>query len=238
MEKNILKQLLWLKIYVIASTLGFAAYLFMTFNRTDTTQRFKEIEVERINVVEKDGRLRLVISNEENQHPGVVDGKVVPARKRPAGLIFFNDEGDECGGLCYNGGKKEAGLVLSVDQYKNDQVMQLQYDEVLQDQQRLRSYGLKLWDRPENFTLGQLMKQIDSLKKLNNESLYQKSIADMEAKGLLGQERLFVGKNRQAETGVFIRDEAGNARIKLYVDKQGDATFELLDASGKKVPLR
>ena len=65
------------------------------------------ISVERINIVEKDGKLRMVISNRARQHPGVLDGKVMPRPNgRPPGMIFFNHRGDEAGGLIFdeNGG--------------------------------------------------------------------------------------------------------------------------------------
>ncbi|GAB4014385.1 hypothetical protein [Spirosoma koreense] len=238
MEEKVLTQLRWLKIYTFTTSAIFSLYLFTAFNPSNAPKRFEEIDVERINVVEKDGTLKMVISNEAKQHPGIVDGKVMAPRKRSAGIIFFNREGDECGGLVYEGTKKRASLALSIDQYKNDQLMQLQYDEKLDGKQRARSYGLKLWDRPDNFTLGQLVNRLDSLEKLNNETLYKKGIADLEAKRLLGKERLFVGKTYRSETGVFIRDEAGNARIKLYVDRKGEAKIEFLDAAGKLLPLR
>jgi len=238
MEQVILKQLRWLKIYAVISTIVFAGFLSLAFKQNAKPQRFEEIDVERINIIEKNGTLRLVISNAQRQHPGIVDGKMVPARPRPAGLLFFNDEGDECGGLVFRGGKQASGLALSVDQYKNDQVLQLQYEEELKGQQLSRSYGLRLWDRPDNFTSGQLLRRIDSLEKLHNKSLYQNGIAELQAKQLLGQERLFVGRNTSKETGLFIRDESGKPRIKLYVDSQGEARIEMLNAAGEKLPLR
>lgn len=50
----------------------------------------------------------MVISNRERQHPGMVDGKLMKRENgRPPGLIFFDQRGDECGGLVFdeNGGK-------------------------------------------------------------------------------------------------------------------------------------
>jgi len=71
----------------------------------------------------------MVISNSKRQHPGMFDGEVIMERKRPPGMIFFNEEQDEVGGLVYQGNKEDGmGLVLSVDQYKNDQVMQMLYN--------------------------------------------------------------------------------------------------------------
>ncbi len=169
MEQSILKQIWWLKLYALASSIGFAALLVLAFMQWRLPVRVDEIDVERINIVEKDGTLKMVISNATRQHPGLIDGKSVPARQRPAGIIFFNDVGDECGGLVYEGAQKAANLTFSVDQYKNDQVMQLQYDEGLTGPHRSRAYGLRLWDRPETFTLGQLQRRIDSLTRLNDE---------------------------------------------------------------------
>ncbi|WP_191005311.1 hypothetical protein [Hymenobacter montanus] len=47
-----------------------------------------------------------------------------------------------------------------------------------------------------------------------------------------------MGKNNRKETGLFIRDESGKPRIKLYVDAQGEARIEMLNAAGEKLPLR
>ena len=49
----------------------------------------EEITARRINIVEPDGRLALVISDHARQHPGAMNGKDLPARDRPAGMIFF-----------------------------------------------------------------------------------------------------------------------------------------------------
>ncbi|MBC8085586.1 MAG: hypothetical protein H7Z21_20500, partial [Hymenobacter sp.] len=73
MEQTVLRQLRWLKIYTLMSTLVFVALLFMAFSRNHMPPRFQEIEVERINVVEKDGTLKMVISNQEKQHSGRMD---------------------------------------------------------------------------------------------------------------------------------------------------------------------
>ncbi len=238
MEDALSKQLRWLKVYAVGSTLVFGALLALLFYRTSTPRRAEELTVERLNIVEKDGTLRLVLSNQARQHPGIVEGKPLPARPRGAGLIFFNTDGDECGGLVYDGNQQQASLSLSVDQYRNDQVMQLQYQEARGPSAPLRSYGLRLWDRPGRFTLGQLVRRLDSLRQLPDPTRYEKGVADLKAKHLLGEERLFLGKNNQRETGLFIRDSLGRPRIQLYVDARGQARLETINPDGKPVPLR
>jgi hypothetical protein len=62
--------------------------------------------VERINVVEPDGTLRLAISN-QTKFPGpIYHGKEYPhPDRKTAGRLFFNDEGSENGGMIFGGAK-------------------------------------------------------------------------------------------------------------------------------------
>jgi hypothetical protein len=95
-------------------------------------QTFDEIKVHRINVVEPDGTLRMVISNRARLPGVIVKGKEQPPADRPqAGMIFYNDEGSENGGLIFGGRRNEKGEVvdsggsLSFDKYGADQIVQL-----------------------------------------------------------------------------------------------------------------
>src|SRR5690606_12971006 len=71
-----------------------------------TTASFEEIDVKRINIREDDGTLRMIVSN-TTRFPGIIfRGKHHPHPNRTtAGILFFNDEGTENGGLIF-GGKK------------------------------------------------------------------------------------------------------------------------------------
>ncbi|MBE7177069.1 MAG: hypothetical protein INR69_11725 [Mucilaginibacter polytrichastri] len=221
--------------YALVSTTAIMILLFGAF-RNDGKQKFTEIDVERINVLKGDGTPQLVISNRARQHPGRMDGKDSAPREREAGMIFFNDEGDECGGLVYSADKKEAGMVLSVDQYKNDQVLQIQYLQEHGNKKPERAYGMKLWDRRDDFPMGLQMRTIDSLKKLGKEA-YEKGVAQLIKERKLGEERMFVGRNFSEEVGVFIRDKSGKPRIRLFVDKNNKAHMEMLDEHGRALPL-
>jgi hypothetical protein len=53
--------------------------------------------------VDANGTLRMVIANKDRMHPGVLDGKMINRPRPVAGMIFFNDERDEVGGLTYTG---------------------------------------------------------------------------------------------------------------------------------------
>ena len=87
-------------------------------------QRIDEIDVHRINVREPDGTLRLVISNHARLPGVIVRSKENPPVDRPyAGMLFYNDEGTENGGLVFGGHRNaqgevvDAGVALSFDRY-------------------------------------------------------------------------------------------------------------------------
>ena len=96
------------------------------------TQSFDEIDVQRINVREPDGTLRLAISNRARL-PGVIErGKEHRKVDRPqAGLLFYNNEGTENGGLVFGGHRnaqgevRDSGGMLTFDRYAGSQIIQL-----------------------------------------------------------------------------------------------------------------
>lgn len=94
-------------------------------------QAFDDIQVHRINVVERDGTLRMVISNRDRLPGVIVKGKESRPFDRPAaGMLFYNDEGSENGGLIFGGRRNEKGEVvdsggsLSFDKYEGKQIVQ------------------------------------------------------------------------------------------------------------------
>lgn len=99
--------------------------------KSPKTQAFDDIQVHRINVVERDGTLRMVISNRDRLPGVIVKGKESRPFDRPAaGMLFYNDEGSENGGLIFGGRRNEKGEVvdsggsLSFDKYEGKQIVQ------------------------------------------------------------------------------------------------------------------
>lgn len=75
MKSNIEKEVRILKFYAIATTIVLVVLLIATFN-LNGNKKFVEIDVERINIIENDGSLKMVISNQERQHPGIANGAI------------------------------------------------------------------------------------------------------------------------------------------------------------------
>ena len=92
--------------------------------------RFGTIDVDRINIREPDGTLRMTISDAARSPGIIVKGTEYPHPSRQAaGMLFYNDEGTENGGLIF-GGQKTGGKAasygsLTFDRYQQDQVVQL-----------------------------------------------------------------------------------------------------------------
>ena len=229
------KQNFILKIYSITLTSFLGFILISGFQSSSSNQKFDEITVERINVVEPDGKLKMVISNQDRQHPGMHDGKNNDARKRQPGILFFNEEQDEVGGLMFHGNKETGGnyVYLSVDQYKNDQIMQLmQYSNKNGDNQ----YGLQLWERDKVLTRDVLQSTLDSLDKAGYR--YQQKmdyLREMNDGNPINEPRLFIGKKYNRETGLFIQDKSGIDRMRLYIDANDSPKIEILNEKGELI---
>ena len=120
---------------IYAATISTAcAVLLLTGASAHRRQVFDEIRVHRMDVVEPDGTLRMVISNKDRLPPVIVKGVEHPELGEPrpqAGMLFYNDEGSENGGLIFGGRKNEKGEVvdaggsLSFDKYGANQIVQL-----------------------------------------------------------------------------------------------------------------
>lgn len=221
---------IFLKAYAITLTFIVGYFVILGFKPTD--KNMKEITVERINIVEPDGKLKMVISSSDKQHPGMFDGEIMMDRERPPGIIFFNEEEDEVGGLVYQGNAQDgAGMVLSFDQYKNDQIMQMQY---MRDKEGKQRYGVNLWDRTEEITLPELISAMDSLKQkgITDDQEISEALERMNKGMPLAAQRLFAGKNYDEEVGLFIKDEFGKDRINIFIDKNNNPIMQFLDKEG------
>jgi hypothetical protein len=97
-------------------------------------QRFDELDVERLNVVTKTGKYAVVIANSARMPGNIIGGKEhAHGSSRGGGLLFYNRDGDEAGGLIFDNEKTDSTVSafgqLSVDRYGSDQVAVLKYYE-------------------------------------------------------------------------------------------------------------
>ncbi len=196
--------------------------------------RFEEIEVERINIVDRNGTLRLAIANTERSPDPVINGKpYTRSGGQMPGLIFFNDKGFECGGLVFRGRREDggcsAGTSLTFDQFEQDQVVQLSYD----DEGGKRSYGLTIMDRAP-VPLAEVAEKAEAVKRMPDGPSKDQAFRDLGAELGIAL-RLFVGRNPAGEAVVMLADSKGRTRIWMRVDKDDVPRLEFLDEDGKVV---
>ncbi|HEY8225783.1 MAG TPA: hypothetical protein VIG25_10925 [Pyrinomonadaceae bacterium] len=121
----------FLAIYSGALTLTFAVTVLCGFSSWNKSETFDQISVHRINVIEPDGTLRMVISNHDKLPGLIVHGKEQSFARPQAGMLFYNDEGSENGGLIFSGHRNEKGEIvdsggsLTFDKYGENQIVQL-----------------------------------------------------------------------------------------------------------------
>jgi hypothetical protein len=230
-----------LRIYAAASSVAVVVGCLTAFTRAQpgTHQKFQEIDVERINLVERDGRLRLAITNRERSPGPVFKGKPFGyAGGTRAGMIFYDDEGTENGGLTFRGrrdstGQPSAAGHLSFDQYGQDQVINLEYEEG----KGRRQQGLTIADRPEPALVDVVARQ-DSIRRMPDgpaKDSARRAWVQWQGGAAYGAPRLFVGRDQQRAAVVDLRDPAGRSRLRLTVDSLGGAHIDFLDDSGHVV---
>jgi hypothetical protein len=224
---------MWMRAYVIVSSLALVVLSTAAFRQASTPQNLGEITVERINVVDANGTLRMVIANRDRMHPGVMDGVTLNRPRPEAGLIFFNDEGDEDGGLTYHGTSKDgrrAGAHLNLDQLKGDQTIGMGYNEL----NGQRTAALQVWD-PADGSLGAAIATLNAANAASDPARREALLREVEKLSPVRPQRVFFGKNPDHSASVALSDGAGRPRLRLTVDANGNPRSEFLDDTGQVV---
>jgi hypothetical protein len=216
-------------IFLIAALCGFA--------RVEPKETFDEITVHRINIVEPDGTIRLVLTNTANS-PGIyIKNKEYPhpSNRKSAGLLFFNEEGTEDGGLSYGISKDQSGKVtgseghLSFDQYMQDQIFTIDAGR-----EGDKKYSLLRMDDRGDYPITEALEAITRISKL------PESQREAELKKFLDTHpgdhpRVILGRARDGGSILQLKDTEGRDRLILRVAPDGTPKLQFLDAAGKIV---
>ena len=247
MDDRIQRDLRFLKGYALFSTVMMAVLFLSAFtNRRETLHvseivgqraKFDVVDAERVNIIEPNGLLRLALSNGPRSQNPLYKGQpaLYSGRHRP-GIIFFNDEGTENGGLLIIGKRDSLGRVdalghFSLDQYNQDQVIAIQYVE----RNGKRRMGLQINDRQEASIFDWSAKR-DSLNKLPDSPTKSEALRRLNAgdpNDPRAAERIYLGRDTTKTAVINLSDKWGKPRLRLAVDSLGNARVEFLDAQGR-----
>lgn len=234
MRSQLRRSVRVLQAYAVVSSLVLVFLAVAALGQPAGPQKIDEITVQRLNVVDANGTLRLVLANKDRMHPGVLDGVTINRPRPVAGLIFFNDEGDEVGGLTFNGqerdGQRRAGAQIAFDQFKQDQTVAISYSE----NNGQRTAGLQVWDRSDT-RLSELIRKLNDANAIQDPAAREKAVQAARATAPPGPRRVFVGKNADKSAIVSLADANGKPRLTLKVNADGAAGIEFLDADGTVV---
>jgi len=191
---------------------------------------FGEINVERINVRDADGTLRMAISN-RSRAPDPKIGTHTGRREggNSAGIYFYNDQGDECGGLVFGGKRDESGefrasAALLLDRFDQDQTIGMTYSETDGES----SAKFHVWERPA-VPLAGLIDRYRELEAMPEGDGRRQLIDEMRRSGLLGTTRLTMGLGPKGDAALVLYDAMQRERLRIVVAHDGNARIEFLD---------
>ncbi|MGC2656367.1 MAG: hypothetical protein WA324_00210 [Bryobacteraceae bacterium] len=203
--------------------------------------RFATVQAERVEIREHDGTIKAVLSSAD----GFGERAQQTGSPHISGLMFYNEEGQETGGLTYRGktipGGQNSDVSLTMDQYRQDQNVVLNHSERADKDGLNISDGLAIVSRPDWHKAKEeyaFYKEINALP----ESEQPPRRLELLEQGRISTRRLFYGVRRGTkdgapydEAGIFIRNRFGRDAIKLYVDYDNKPHLQVFDTLGIKV---
>jgi hypothetical protein len=226
----------FLSVYAIGSSLMLMVLIVGAFVNP-RQQRFEVIDVNRINVVGPDGRYAVVISNAERMPGNILNQRERKDARRGGGLLFYNADGNEAGGLIFDSDKRDTTVSafgqLSLDRFESDQVAALRYVESPNGWEA----GLQVSHYPRH-VLAEWHAARDTIDQLATPVARDSGLRALRRRfireGKWEVQRLFAGE-RGKKAVLELRDMQGRVRLRLVVDSIGAPGVEFLDERGVMV---
>jgi hypothetical protein len=195
----------------------------------------RRMALERLDIEEPNGTTRIAISNNRLIPPAIVGGQTLGNRKGegdgPAALIFYDDEGSECGGLAFGGKRNTDGSYasdgsLTFDAYQQDQVIGVQHSDL----NGQRFAGFRVWDRP-SLLMPEWLTRMQALMDLPECEEKQTALQDFHGSQQVEAQRIFIGRY-EGDAMCNLCDSRGRIRLRLIVAADGATRIEFLDEGG------
>jgi hypothetical protein len=218
-----------LKAYVFAAASLLIAVTLSAFQNLAQKTRFEEIDVERMNIVEKDGKVRIVLSNKA-RFPGLmVRGQENPYPRDVAGIVLLNEDGTEYGTLATEirraSGDFGAYSGLRFGSFGQGQGVGMLYD----DDNGQREAGVFITDAPT--TSAQLLERGKAVQRMAAGPAKARAMAEL--RHAEGARRITVARMKDQSAAVELSDTQGKPRLRLVVGPGGAPRVDFLDATGR-----
>jgi hypothetical protein len=166
------------------------------------------LNVQRINVVDPDGKTRLIISDSAHFPGAIIHGNTYPRSiHNVAGVIFLDTRGHETGGLAFA-------------KLRDDDIDNLSFDYTFQP-----TDGIRMWkqESPDG-------KRWRTAFEIFDRRPYQPGPPTSSQ----GIERIALS-DRNEDASLVISDAQGHPRIRIGVDRAGKPEIEMLDTEGRVI---
>jgi hypothetical protein len=168
---------------------------------------YDTLNVHRINVVDPDGKLRLVIANGAQMPGAIRHGKTYTRSiDNAAGLLFLDTKGDETGGI-------------ATARLRNDDVTGFTFDCMYPPTDCIR-----MWKQ----------ESIDGARLREGFDIFDRRPYTGVVESTQGVQRITLSDENQ-DAQLLISDPQGRPRIRIGVDKAGQPSIVILSPNGKEV---
>jgi len=185
------------------------------------------LTVRSIEVVEPDGTVRLVASSRADFPTRTrIGGQPVDHPRDVAGMLFFNDDGDECAGLVFGGASARQSAGLTFDRYRGDQVIELRQDDTAAG----HAAAVVINDQPDVPVAEMLARHraVEAMPEPDRAAARDRLRAD----GYAPAARVVVGRTPDGTAMVALAGADGTVRATLTVAADGTPALRLLDEAG------
>lgn len=230
--KSIRREIRLLRFYSLGVTLIAGFFLLAAAHEASRNATLDTLTVHRINVVDREGKLALVITNHDDFPAPVINGKVYQRSSGSEnGLIFYNERGDEQGGLTWSGIKQADGTFQSDNTLSYDSVVTDQLLQVNDGNDNGKTYAYMTgWNRPAFDVMLPVIQQVENAKTVAEKRAIIAAHPELRA-----ATRFLVGYDRANTAQVMLADDKGDPRIRMFVTAAGQAELQFLDADGKVI---
>lgn len=207
------------------------------------------LNVKRLNIVEDSGKPAIVLANSKKLPGSNVNSDKPGVRRGVPGIIFYNNFGDEIGGLIFparelEGAGYDGGVQLSMDQIKQTgQAIALRHwrtGDYVRSNLEITDYSTEkfagdMHSDPDVQAVMKKMRAAESEEE-QGEIYFNELLPLLGEKGYLAH-RVFLGSEGAGSRRAMLelKDSRSRPRIRLIVDEEDNPRIELLNESGEVV---
>lgn len=199
------------------------------------TATFDTITLHRIDVMDREGRRAMVVSNHDDWPEAIVNGKAYKRSnmQSESGILFYNQIGNEQGALAWQGNRPTTQQFSSQNALLFDSVNSEELAGLEDGNLNGKTYAMvQGWDQ---VPLDALLQLIGPYRKLKSAAERRAFVA---AHPLMREEfktRYEFGYGADNVAQVMLADKEGEPRIKMFVTPDGQARLQFLDAAGQVI---